>query len=161
MRFIYDGVWSVSNLPRGRKSSRNAQKMGWFLFERPWRENGRNRPSKFTNAYQNGAFKGSHAETNREKSFAIVLFWFFIRSEKNSHLTLWFSNLIRILLFFILGSFSFRLFFSQGSDSVAVFEDIDKRFFATDRKMNKLELGRDGFFNFDLWLKIFSDMQIL
>ena len=55
----------------------------------------------------------------------------------------------------------FRLFFSQGSDCVAVFEDIDKRFFATDRKMNNLELGRDGFFNFDLWLKIFSDMQIL
>ena len=59
------------------------------------------------------------------------------------------------------GSFSFRLFFSQGSDSVAVFEDIDKRFFATDREMNNLELSRDGFFNFDLWLKIFSYMKIL
>ena len=55
-----------------------------------------------------------------------------------------------------LGSFSFRLFFSQGSDSVAVFEDIDKRFFATDRKMNKLELGRDGFFIFAPYPEIFE-----
>ena len=50
----------------------------------------------------------------------------------------------------------FRLFFSQGSDCVAVFEDIDKRFFATDRKMNKVELGWDEFrqkkpFNFQIW----------
>ena len=34
-------------------------------------------------------------------------------------------------------------------------------FFATNRKINNLELGRDRFFNFDLLLKIFSDTQIL
>ena len=55
----------------------------------------------------------------------------------------------------------FRLFFSQGSDCVAVFEVIDKRFFATNRKMNKLELGRDRFFDFDPCLEIFLDIQIL
>ena len=54
-----------------------------------------------------------------------------------------------------LGSFFFRLPFFWGSHSAAVFEDINKRFFATNRKMNNLELGRDGFFDFDLWLKIF------
>ena len=62
---------------------------------------------------------------------------------------------------FKLGSFFFRLPFFRGTPSDAVFEDINKRFLATDREMNNLELGRDGFFNFDLWLKIFSYMKIL
>ena len=55
----------------------------------------------------------------------------------------------------------FRLPFFRGTPSAAVFEDINKRFFATDREMNNLELGRNGFFDFDLWLKTFSYMKIL
>ena len=61
-------------------------------------------------------------------------------------------------IFNISGSFFFRLIYFGGSHSAAVFEDIDKRFFATDRKMVNLVNSRDGFFNFDSRLKIFSDM---
>ena len=57
-----------------------------------------------------------------------------------------------------LGSFFFRFIYFGGSHSDAVFEDIDKRFFATDRKMVNLVNSRDGFFNFDSRLKIFSNM---
>ena len=46
---------------------------------------------------------------------------------------------------FEISSGSFLIIFSQVSYSVAVFEDINERFFATNRKMNNLELGRDGF----------------
>ena len=43
----------------------------------------------------------------------------------------------------------FKIIFSRGSLSAVIFEDINKRFFATNRKMNNLELGRDRFFDFD------------
>ena len=50
----------------------------------------------------------------------------------------------------------FRLPFFRGTPSAAVFEDINKRFFATDRKKKNLELGRDGFFIFDPYPEIFE-----
>ena len=57
---------------------------------------------------------------------------------------------------------SFSDYFSfRRSHSAAVSEVIDKWFFALDREMNNLELDRDGFFNFDPWLKFFFDMHIL
>ena len=57
-----------------------------------------------------------------------------------------------------LWSFSFRFSKTWGTLSAVVFEVIHKRFFATDRKMNNLVNWRDGFFDFDLCLEIFSDI---
>ena len=55
-----------------------------------------------------------------------------------------------------LGSFSFRFPKTGGTPSAVVFEVINKRFFATDRKMNNLVNWRDGFFDFDPYTKIFQ-----
>ena len=56
-----------------------------------------------------------------------------------------------------LGSFFLRLIYFGGSHSAAVFEDIDKRFFATDRKMVNLVNSWDGFVNFDPNPEIFQN----
>ena len=45
--------------------------------------------------------------------------------------------------------FSYSNLQTQGSHSAAVFEVINKRFFAKYRKINNLELGRNRFFDFD------------
>ena len=72
---------------------------------------------------------------------------FFIRFKMEEQLT---GRSFEISLdsFFCKRCIFFKDFLSQGSDSTAVFENIDERFVPTTRKMNNLVNGRDRFLDF-------------
>ena len=88
-----------------------------------------------------------------------VEFWPSLTENQNSeHLSRYssYDNKTKILDFEI----NYFSIFFDGTDFVAFFQAMEKRFFATDRKINNLELRQDGFFDFDPYPEIFRNFEI-